>query len=62
MADIGIFSERVFHPDIYDTGGEGKSKYNLPDRQFFKYKQALEEDEDILALIMSAVTSGMLEH
>ena len=68
MADIGIFTDRVFHPTIFDTG-EAVAAVDTtmapPDREtllkFRRYQQVLREDEEILAIILSSVTSGMFD-
>ena len=63
MADIGQFNGSVFHSAVFDTGEAAISEEVLgpPDQDFRHYNQVMREDEEILAFILSTVTSGILE-
>ena len=56
----GVFDSAVFDCAVFDCGTlAGKAKQ--PDEDFISIWRLLEEDEDILAFTINAVTSGILE-
>ena len=49
--DIGIFSQAVFSPEVYDCGILGGS--NAQHEEYDYRGQQLREDEEILAIIIA---------
>jgi len=48
---LGIFSQKVYHPVIYDTGPYG-SKAPIPPEDLNRHR-ILREDEELLAFIIA---------
>jgi len=61
MVDDGIFSEKIFHHDIYDTGWKNREWLGKSDEKRNELKQLLQDDYEILEIIITSVTSGILE-
>ena len=61
--DIGIFSQAVFSPTVYDCGDIGRAhQWEDDDRHMLRHFNKLRrDDDDILEFIMTATTSGLLE-
>lgn len=58
----GVFSQRMFHQKVYDTGGRSKPRFDDDEQLGFDYyRHALREDIEIIEFILAVTTSGMLE-
>ena len=48
----GVFSPTMFHPTVYDTGIQGRSKPLRQEEEDLR-RHLLREDEEILAIILA---------